>query len=81
MGYNNDGIWKVDEKVFIFNLNQNKQYKNIRKKYSIYCYKNCGPYTDYFGIEKNSMKKLYHNAENIFYTMRMEKIFFLVKEK
>jgi len=28
---NNNGNWKVDERVFIFNLNQNKKYKNIRK--------------------------------------------------
>ena len=65
---NNNGNWKVDERVFIFNLNQNKKYKNIRKQYSIYCSKNYGPYTDYFGIddnEKKNMKSLLHDALNI----------------
>ena len=65
---NNSGIWKVDEKVFIFNLNQNKKYKNIRSQYSIYCSKKYGPYTDYFGIkanEKKNMKSLFHDAHNI----------------
>ena len=65
---NNSGIWQVDEKVFIFNLNQNKKYKNIRSQYSIYCSKKYGPYTDYFGIkanEKKNMKSLFHDAHNI----------------
>ena len=58
--------WKEDEKIFIFNLNQGKKYLNIRKRYSIFCDQNYGPYTDYFGINNNkSMKSLYHDAINI----------------
>ena len=55
--------WKVDEKVFIFNLNQNKKYNNIRKKYSIYCNKDYGAYTDYFGnnAECKTMKRIIHD--------------------
>ena len=59
--------WKEDNNVFIFNLNQDKKYKNIRTQYSIYCKKNYGPYTDYFGINK-TMKSLFHDAYRIFNT-------------
>ena len=62
----NSNKWKEDEKTFIFNLNQNKKYSNIRRKYSIYCQNDRGPYTDYFGIYSGkTMKFLYYDATNI----------------
>ena len=67
LSWDNTNGWKEDKKVFIFNLNQNKKYKNIRKQYSIYCKSNFGAYTDYFGNYDacKTMKKLYHGATNI----------------
>ena len=58
---------KEDEKIFIFNLNQNKKYKNIRKKYSIFCQSDHGAYTDYFGNDNKckTMKKLFHGSKYI----------------
>ena len=56
--------WKEDKETFIFSLNQNRKYKNIRNKYYLYCNSNIGPYTDYFGIKKD-MKILYLGAESI----------------
>ena len=60
----NTNGWKEDKNTFIFNLNQNKKYQNIRIKYSIYCDNTHGPYTDYFGNYK-TMKNLLHDAANI----------------
>ena len=60
----NTNGWKEDKNTFIFNLNQNKKYKNIRIKYSMFCDVKHGAFTDYFG-NKTTMKSLYHDAKHI----------------
>ena len=59
---------KGDYETFIFNLNQNKKYKKAREKDSLYCYKNNGPYTDYFGCDSSckTMRKIVHHKEILY---------------
>ena len=57
---NKTNDWKSDWDTFIFNLNQNKKYKKAREQDSLYCHKDYGPYTDYFGCHSDckTMKKI-----------------------
>ena len=57
-------IYKYDESTFMFNLNKNEQYKNIKNKDSIYCTESFGPWTISFGFQK-TMKIIEHRGSNI----------------
>ena len=49
--------------TFIFNLNKSQKYKKIRKKLSIYCFNNYGPWITSFGLSQ--MNKIEHGGPNI----------------
>ena len=57
-------IYKYDESTFMFNLNKNEKYKNIKNKESIYCTESFGPWTISFGFQK-TMKIIEHRGSNI----------------
>ena len=68
--------WKNDKETFIFSLNKNKKYKKKTESSSIYCNKNGGPYTSYFGCWltntmrsiaywRNEIKNYYDNNDDI----------------
>lgn len=65
--------WKNDKNTFIFNLNQNKQYKRYdsQNPESFICEKNCGPSVNGFGCNPDKkLNVIYHSAnaiDNFFY--------------
>ena len=63
----NKGRWQNDKETFIFNLNQNKKYKKIDSKCSLYYGTNYGMFTADFGNDEycKSMKKVVHFANQI----------------
>ena len=63
--------WKYDTNCFIFNLNQNRKFKKIKRMYlfdypSFCCLSNCGPSVNGLGCnENNSLNYIFHSYENI----------------
>ena len=55
---------KYDKETFMFNLNKEEKYKNKDNHISIWCSKESGPWTSYFGFIE-TMKKIEHRGISI----------------
>ena len=65
--FDSSSEWKNDKNAFIFNLNQNKQYKRYESENpeSFFCEKNCGPSVNGFGCNPNEKLNLIYYSANV----------------
>ena len=66
LSWDDHTLWKNDLDTFMFNLNKSEKYKKLKNEHSIYCVKNFGPWSFYFGFySTNQMNKIQHNGAGI----------------